>query len=279
MPRPRKWTKEKVRSEIFRLQRRLGRRPVKRDDNLLYSITRKFYGSWNNAMRACGYKVQKPQSISKLPKIDENFSYLIGIIATDGHMQEAVSFGGSHKYTIMISTSYNDERVILTKLIMTLFNYEPLLRKRKYGWNVRTNYLLHVSSKRLLYFLKNEIGIPAGRKSKTIRVPKMFFKTSRKNLAGFLRGVIDGDGSIKTSHRGAVSISSGSRMFLYDIRKLMIQIRIRPSRICIDKRGVYSLNITNMESLMRLYNLLYPARFYYPRKKQAFDNIYKSINI
>lgn len=268
MTQGRKWNKNKVIKEILRLHRELKRRPVKRDYPMLNVMARKYFGSWNNAMKASGYKTKELQHIT-IPSLSPNFWYFIGLLITDGHIQ----YQKSKKYRIVVSTSYNKEKEMISRLTLKLFDYKPLIVKRKYGWNILPNYEIIISSKDLLKFLNKKINIPLGAKSKTIRVPKLLFSESSKNIFSFIRGVIDGDGDISIK-KNMVRISSGSYLFLRDMKKLLLNVNISSGKI-LKERTVFRINISTLCNIRRLYEHCYISDFYYPRKKKQLDKLLK----
>jgi hypothetical protein len=272
MSRPKKWNKKLIIEEIHRLHKKMYRRPVKRDSSLLYQLSRKYFGSWNSLMRHSGYDVKNIQKID-VPSLSPNFCYFIGLIISDGHL--AIN---KKRYSVKIATSYDDEKDMICFLIKKLFSYKPTIRKRKYGWNVFTNYEIIISSKNLLYFLNKTFKIPIGAKSKIVRIPKLFFKTYKENIGSFIRGIIDGDGSVSEGNQD-ISISSGSILFLTDMKKLLDNMSIESGKINKDKNNVFNLRMSSKsKNLKKLYSILYPSRFYYPRKKLAWDKLLKNLN-
>ena len=169
-----KWNKNIVISKIKKLHIKLKRRPVKRDYPNLYRQSRIYFETWNKAMKAAGYKIKHPQNIT-IPKISNDLFYFIGLLITDGHLQYSIN---QRNYKVAISTSYEEEKYMILKLIKILFGYKAGMRKRKYGWNVRPNYEIFISSKKLVEFFNQKFNIPTGSKSKIVRVPKILFKKS-----------------------------------------------------------------------------------------------------
>lgn len=268
MGRPRKWNADKVILRIKQLHNELGRRPVKRDNSHLYLLARQYYGTWNNALRASGYSVkdfQKPL----VPSLTSELAYFIGLVITDGHLVYNEQRG---VYEIRLYTSYPIEGDLIVKLIKKLFNYNVKPRKRKmYGFNKVPNYELILCSKKLVLFLRDEFDVPTGAKSNNIKMPTKLTK-DKTLFFNFLRGLIDGDGSI--SNR--VKLNSVSRKFLEQIRKELSKQGIITS-LC-STGTTYELAINRKKHIKRLYNLLYRnPTFYYPRKKARFDTLSKAL--
>lgn len=262
-----KWAKEKVIERILYLHKTLKRRPVKRDESGLYSASRKMFGTWNNAMKAAGFEIKKLQKPIIPNKLTPELLYLLGLLITDGHIAKTKK----KKYKILLFTSYKEELDLILELIRKIFAYNAFVREKKYGFNKRTNYEIHICSKELVYYFKNTFGIPSGAKSKTVVIPKIIFKINKSNKVSFIRGVIDGDGTV-TAKR-AISVSSGSKKFLIGFKRLLSQVEIQTGKI--KWHGtVYNLPLFQREGL-KAYNLIYrSAAHYYPRKREILQNKY-----
>ncbi len=267
--RPAFWNSDKVIHDIKILEKKLKRRPCKRDSSLLYSMSRKFFGSWNNAMKAAGYSIKELQYINSKIKITPNICYFVGLVITDGHIQ----ITQKKNYKVMLFTSYKNEKDMIVSLIHHLFNYQPLVRPKKYGWNKRVNYEIQISSKSLVNYLTTKFDIPAGNKSNSIRVPKFFFNTSKTNLISFLRGIIDGDGGI-SENAFKVSISSGSLLFLQDLKNIFIKLNLNSGSARSAGGNTFEIGFYKKSEITKLYEILYPANFYYQRKKAALENLF-----
>lgn len=248
-----------------KLEKELGRRPKKRDDDSLNQRVRKIFGSWNNFMKAAGYDVKYYQKV-KLPSLDKNLAYFLGLLITDGHVQFDES---NKKYKVAIYTSYPDERDALIRLIKLLFGYNAALTSRMYGFNKKPNYEVRISSKKLVCMLIDKFGIPSGAKSLNIRVPEVVVNGDLEIRTAFLLGVIDGDGSIGKG----VTISSGSEEFLADLKILLRGFSMTSGEIyrhanCNTKE--IKLHKCGFAEIRKWYNL---SEFCYPRKKNAINNI------
>jgi len=256
--------------EIKLLHKNLRRRPVKRDNHALNYKTRKYFGSWNNAMKAAGYKVYTPQipTLPKLSKFKELY-YFLGLLLTDGHIPK-----DSKDYKINLFTSYLEEKRIIIKLIKFLFNYDSSVKGRYTGFSNKTNYNIYISSKLVHKFLIDTFKLPIGNKSLTLKLDVCFHKLNPKYIGPFLLGVVDGDGDISPKSR-YVRISSGSRFFLQDIQKLLDRLGITYGKIR-KERTSYRLVIASSHSLSKLYSIFYTTNFYYPRKKAKLDKLLKA---
>lgn len=255
----------RVIERIHQLHQELERRPTKWDNSQLYRKTRKFFGTWNNAMEKAGYKVKRNQFPDIPDKLTPELSYFLGILVTDGNMYANTKRG---YYSIQLFNSYEDETEMLLQLIQFLFSYKSFVRKRKLGFNKRISNEIHINSKKLIYQLKEKFNIPTGAKSKTLRLPKIMFNTTKENMYNFIRGVIDGDGTI--SKYKIIRIASGSPKFLEDMKHLLKILDIETKDIRYE-RTAYVLPF-RVKSTLELSKQMYSnTKFYYPRKRAKFE--------
>lgn len=260
-----KWNKELIIKTIKNIEKQLGRRPVKRDNVALYLATRKHFKKWNNAMEIAGYSIFKKQNPILPQKFTPELAYFLGLLVTDGHLQADKRY---NRYKLSIFTSYEEEVKIISDLIGLLFQCEPrIYKKKKYGFNVRINHDIYINSKDLVTYINLKFDIPLIAKSISVRIPKIFFNTNKQNIYSFIRGIIDGDGSI--NNQGYIYISSGSKDFLSDLSKLLMLINVSYGKI-VKEITSYKLYISK-QSTYKLYQLIYDkAKFYYPRKRNKF---------
>lgn len=265
-----KWSRERVIEELLLLERKLKRRPVKRDNSNLYFLSRKYFGSWNNLMEATNHKIKRKQEV-RIPKTNLNhFYYFLGLLSTDGHIYYDL-IGG--RYKVMLFTSYIKEKDMLVNLIENLFAYKPSIRTKKYSFNKTENYEIYISSKNLCDFLINEIKIPKGAKSLNIRIPKFIFESNKNKIWHFIRGVFDGDGSIiKTSKAKALKIPSGSEKFVGDMGDLLISLGIKSFKIRKEREKLWLLKINKVEDIKKIYPLIYKNSkgYFYQRKEKKW---------
>src|SRR3989344_7296042 len=185
------WTKEKVLEKIKEYHNILGRKPSKYEVGSLYSVSRKTFGTWGNALRTAGYEIKPCQKAEIPTSITKELAYFLGLVLSDGHI---VNNKVECDYAVKIYTSYENERDIIIRLIKKLFGYTAHIRKRKYGFNKLPNYEIIISSKPLVNFIIDNFQIPAGKKSHIIRIPEAFWKNEM--FFHLLRGIIDGDGGV-----------------------------------------------------------------------------------
>ncbi|MEK6927291.1 MAG: LAGLIDADG family homing endonuclease [Nanoarchaeota archaeon] len=260
---------------IFRLkelEKELGRRPVKTDSPSLYTLSRKYFGTWNNMMTEAGYQCKLFQIPVTPKEITSDLSYFLGLMSTDGHIQVIKQ---RWLYRVMMYTSEKEEVEMILNIIKKLFSYTASVRARKTGFSKRPNYEIYISSKKIALFL-NSLGIPIGAKSYNLLVPKMFFENKQEYFWDYLRGVFDGDGSIVFSNNNfSFKISSGSVRFLEGINKILIEKGFKNFKISKQDEYVWILRTNIKENIKQLYSCIYNnSSFFYPRKQLKWSKQY-----
>lgn len=257
------FSKENLIERVFVLEKELGRRPTKWDDNSLYCQARKLFGSWNKFMQAAGFEVRFCQKIGKVT-FDSDFPYLLGLLVTDGHIYY------THKFVkVAFYTSYPEERDFIIDLIKKMFNYNASFSSKMASFNKKPNYEIRICSKTLADVLNKEWEVPLGAKSSIVRVPKKIMQGSIYSKQLFLKGVIDGDGSIT---KWGIKITSGSTLFLEDLKQLLGDLEIHSGSIIVERPTTFSIRINKKKDLLR-FKSIYSQGPSYPRKKESFNKI------
>ena len=193
------------------------------------------------------------QIFFKINSIDIKY-YLLGLLFTDGNLD---------KDCTRITLSLTDQDVI-----SQLYPYFCDVKKRKiYKYkpkigNARQVYTIINTNEDSIYKLTKMGFLPANSTSKP------FPKIDILSFPSFLRGVFDGDGSVYISNRYkninylGVSITSGSKDFVYGLQKCLLPLGITP-HIVIDSRRkeknnkTYYLRLNSQKEIAKLFNLIY----------------------
>ena len=119
-----------------------------------------------------------------------NFHYLVGLIATDGHIGYPGCTVSTKTYYCNIKLNQSDKQLLydIQKIFGGTVNSE---NKKTYCWRV--------SNKEFIEYLMR-IGM-SNTKTYDLDLTKYFESLSIENKYAFLRGVIDGDGSISIQNR------------------------------------------------------------------------------
>ena len=139
------------------------------------------------------------------------------------------------------------------------------------GFAKMPDYEIRIASKNLVEILIDKYEIPSGAKSLNVTVPRVIMAGNKLNKKSFLRGVIDGDGSILSN---SIKIASGSAKFLVDIKELLLQLQISAGKIIKDnkKTNTYAIRIWRKADLVKIKSI-YNSKFAYKRKKTSMDKI------
>ena len=145
-------------------------------------------------------------------ELNENSSYILGYIFADGN----VNWNTEKGYYCMTITASEKDKEHLERIRAILESTKPLLYSEK-----TRSYRLIVNNKKMCQKLIDLGVIP--RKSLTVKFPYI----PEQYIKHFIRGVIDGDGSVnyfdrKRSPYFSIRIYSGSKRFL---KKLVVTIR------------------------------------------------------
>ncbi|MFJ8715195.1 LAGLIDADG family homing endonuclease [Streptomyces violaceus] len=191
------------------------------------------------------------------------YAYMFGFLQADGHLQRGI--GQKGKLTVELSA--RDVDLLQEFQRLTPFYSKISTRTRS------TNFAaLHTSAIWALCSLEartklNELGLPYGRKSKTIAPPRVEFSGR-----DYLRGVIDADGSVGFTSKGFpfVSLTTASTAmasYICEYASKATGAERIPQRNSRD--GVYNVLYT-MEVAQRLTaGLYYPGCLSLERKRAA----------
>ncbi len=190
-----------------------------------------YYGSYLSC-ESCGHKIKTVKShkgrrqCKKCNKskwttkhykriFDEEWSYLAGLILTDGH----IHYKPRERFIQICNT---DNKIIARATqILRKKGFEPSVYADKRQSHIKT---VVVRNKELCEFFI-ELGIPSGNKTRISEVPKVIQTASSKLVLAFLAGVIDGDGSIGQDSK--VRIATGSHQFAEQMTYWLLSRGIR----------------------------------------------------
>ena len=209
-----------------------------------YKIDKKYL---LNLLRDCKYKT-KYGSHFKAPKhIDEDFAWFLGLAFADGYIAKYHGHGkwkGTDYFKYKI-TSINE------KIIFKLVNFcekrelNFYIGKHKSGFNPeKESYQLEICNQAFIRVLM-KFGIPSGKKSRTIRMKKIFLLPDNL-IAGFIAGFYDGDGNVSLA-TPAIRLSSVNKELIEDCQSLFIRLGIRST---IHKDSIsYCISISRKEDI------------------------------
>lgn len=175
-------------------------------------------------------------------------AYILGFILTDGNIFEN-RLGFELQARDQSILEFIRERISPSSKIKLIIR-----NNREYA-------IFRINSKELVEKLKNAFGVTQ-RKSLTLDIP---FDIPTEYLYDFIRGIFDGDGSVRSSKTLESQICSGSLIFLEKLKGLSGLGKI------IKSGNLYRLLFNKEESLM-LSKLMYNSQgFFLKRKREIFD--------
>lgn len=187
-----------------------------------------------------------------------NMAYILGLFCADGNM-------GKNCNRISICLHKDDEYLVHKILKYMGSTHRVFICKNTANLSIDN---LH------LYNGLIKLGITPN-KSKTLRsinVPKEF-------IPHFVRGVMDGDGSVDTKNK-RMKISSASKDFANGLSDMLDKINIKhkvynePYMYNDTKVSFYSIRILRRKDIKKLYDMMYKyQRLYMIRKKEAFQKM------
>lgn len=263
--------------------------------NLFYNLKNKFNKSWNkiypefNVSRGMFfnylagrnylpeeifYKIQKISGLNIIPKkrifiasyrkknviqprMNLELAEILGIINGDGHL----------------SKDGKEMCIVGNKLELDYFEYLKLLFERNFLLkttliNCHNSLKLRIYSKELVKILNNTYGLPLGKKTGRLKVPKQVFK-SKKLLCSYLRGLFDTDGSIYIRRKKDIvlEIISADENYLKKIKKILFKLSI--------KSGISGnhLYIYNKNDIKKFFKIIKPSNSKHLKRFHSFENL------
>jgi intein/homing endonuclease len=160
-------------------------------------------------------------------KLNEDFMWLVGIVASDGNLKLCKDKNGSVFYLVRIQ---NNAPAIIKKIVRISKNFgvKPRVMEIRKG-----TFCVEIHSS-LLALILSKLGKPFGRKSYTLSAHDFMMELPKNLIGAYLAGVFDGDGSysetkikrgINTKVR-AVVFSTASRDFAIGLHNLLLRLGV-----------------------------------------------------
>lgn len=191
--------------------------------------------------------------------------YIAGLVAADGNLS-------SSENSVSIYTNNLKFARMIKKILRDLTGKKVEIYQSKGALKV------FIFDKHLHSLLNQKYGIPIGKKSNTLSFPE---NLSRKNAIEFIRGYVDGDGSIyldkrkrrnKIQYYPRVEVASQSKQFLDDMKYYLEKLNINCGSITKGRRifrfRIYSSNVQNFVDIV---GFRHPGKFLLFPIPQAVD--------
>lgn len=163
------------------------------------------------------YKTENPKTVNIVNTENPNFYYLIGLIATDGHIQWPGCTPSSKAYRVIIELNQKD--LYLLERLQNEFGGKIISTKS----NCK-KWIIH--NMNFIHYLRDIVNM-SHNKSLNLDISVWFNTLTTDNKLHFLLGVIDGDGSIllnkmrNNTKQLRLRIYSGSKNFLIPIKDFL----------------------------------------------------------
>ena len=213
-------------------------------------------------------KSRKGNLLKISPKIDKDFMWLCGLIATDGDYGIYSKIRNNRKklyYTHRFRISNKNKEIIkrVKKIILKL-NLRPYIEKNKEGC-----YSIYSTNTIIGHILKR-IGIPSKNKTRKLSISDDIFRMNKENILSYIGGIFDGDGNIELK-QGKIRIGTASKSFANKLQKLLLNCGYL-STIKYNKK----IEVRNIKGKIAKFNCdFYSIEFY---KKHLIKKFIKETN-
>ncbi|MFF2304477.1 hypothetical protein ACFVVP_18465 [Streptomyces sp. NPDC058128] len=194
---------------------------------------------------------------------DPEYAYMFGFLQADGHLSRGTGQKGK------LTTEINVRDIAILREFQRLTPYKSSITERtrstNFSWkhHSATWNLCALEARTIL----NQLGLPYGKKSKTITPPRVAF--SRHD---YLRGVIDADGSVGYTGQGlpfvsltTASTAIGAYLCHYAKKVTGAERMIRRNA----RDGIYNVLYTKEAAVLLAEHLYYPGCLALERKMSA----------
>jgi replicative superfamily II helicase len=166
----------------------------------------------------------------RIKKLDKDFFWMLGILATDGNLQKTLDKRTGSEYTKIRIFNTNPKIVRKSKRILeNLIEGKATISRRRDGL-----YTYEIGSTLLGRILNESFGIPFKDKTTKLKITNLLFNAPREMIGSYLAGVFDGDGSFtRRFHKrfkGAANVRvlfvTSSKDFAVGLQKLLLKMGV-----------------------------------------------------
>jgi replicative DNA helicase Mcm len=229
-------------------------------------------------IRAIGSYSQAGGHHIRLPeRVNEDLAYFAGLIAGDGSVEPGPSGGYSIRFSnsdpVLIS-NYTD---LVNRLFAANLDFTPQSPLRAATLRFHS---------RLVATILRELGVPESPKSSRLELPEILLNGPARNLAAYLRGLFDTDGTIQVRTGGGtcISFTTTSQALATRVQIALLRFGIHGSlrtrrvagrramrfdgKTVVSRHDQYVVDIYGWNSLVRFRDLI---GFNHPRKKEVLE--------
>ena len=148
--------------------------------------------------------------------INDELAFFVGCIIGDGHLKK------SKTQTTIELTNWNLIKHI-SKLCVSLFNRKFNVTKVKLREGKQQTYHMCIDSKAIYNLLKNVFGIPSGKKSDVVKIPKCILNSNKEIKIAFLKGLLATEGG---KRRRGYGLSTASKQMWKDLDSIFNSLKV-----------------------------------------------------
>jgi len=130
------------------------------------------------------------RSKTKIPPLNEDISYLLGVISGDGSVIKSKRKRGGNHYIVRIYSGEEKYLVYITKIIKELFNIKGRITQDK---RKNSAYCLILQNAPIFFYF---VGLGAEIGKKKIGSISHIIKSKKKNILNYIAGLVDTDGHV-----------------------------------------------------------------------------------
>jgi DNA-binding transcriptional regulator WhiA len=152
----------------------------------------------------------------KKPRMNKELAEILGIINGDGHLSK------NGKELCIVGSSLESDYLEYAKAL-----FERNFELKFTTIPVQNTLKIRVYSIKLVKILNCVYGLPLGKKTGKLKIPKQLFK-SKRLLSSYIRGLFDTDGTIYTRRKKdiVVEIVSADSNYLNQIKRVLFLLNI-----------------------------------------------------
>lgn len=213
-----------------------------------------------------GIKIEKYKRLNKdkylqkkikKPKMNSKFSEILGILNGDGYISKI-----NYEICTVNNVLEQDYCLYIKNLFENNLNLEFKIIKQ---FNILK---IRAFSKNLANLLNEIYGLPKGKKTGNLRIPKQVFN-SKKWLISYIRGLFDTDGTIYKRRKKdyVLEIISVDKRFLNEVKKALNILGFKSG---ISGKNLY---IYNKEDIKRFFKIIKPANSKHLKKFKIYSKL------
>lgn len=205
--------------------------------------------------------------------LSEEFAAIIGAFIADGHLKERATLWNDREvkhYELVFREEYKSHMLALAKWFNKVFEIGIKPKKEK------NHYSIYISNKIIFRYFINIFGFKSGRKTETVEIPNIFYKSSNRIKKAVVKGILMFDGSVSRK-TGYVELYSKSKNLIISVSKLLKELNVNIGYISPkpDKYERYRIIIRKKAELVKCLEFFELGTRKYLRLKKTLETFKK----